>query len=81
MEAYNCHFSPKPGKFDIEKCEVLGVKPGPMLGFAQGWEGKDVTLEDGTVVRSCDVMGDAAPSSTFLVLDVADLEYLDSLES
>eukprot|EP00090_Calanus_glacialis_P004185 TRINITY_DN13097_c0_g1_i2.p1 TRINITY_DN13097_c0_g1~~TRINITY_DN13097_c0_g1_i2.p1 ORF type:complete len:896 (-),score=340.30 TRINITY_DN13097_c0_g1_i2:90-2777(-) len=79
VQAYICHFSPKPGKLDIEKCVDLGVKPGPMLGMLKA--GKDVTLDDGRVVRSCDVVGDMAPPSTFLVLDVPDLEYLDSLES
>ena len=79
VQAYICHFSPKPGKLDMEKCEDLGVEPGPMLGMLKA--GKDVTLDDGRVVRSCDVVGDMAPPSTFLVLDVPDLEYLDSLES
>jgi ribonuclease Z len=59
VQAYICHFSPKPGKLDIEKCEDLGVKPGPILGTLKA--GKDVTLDDGRVVRSCDVVGDAAP--------------------
>ena len=79
VQSYICHFSPKPGKLDIEKCVDLGVKPGPMLGMLKA--GKDVTLDDGRLVRSCDVVGDAAPPSSFLVLDIPDLEYLDSLES
>ena len=43
-----------------------------MLSLDQCW---------GLLKAGNDVMGDAAPSSKFLVLDVADLEYLDSLES
>merc|ERR1719483_1725524 len=43
--------------------------------------GKDVTLDDGRVVRSCDVVGDTAPPSSSLVLDIPGLEYMDSLES
>eukprot|EP00092_Neocalanus_flemingeri_P001499 GFUD01001600.1.p1 GENE.GFUD01001600.1~~GFUD01001600.1.p1 ORF type:complete len:865 (+),score=362.31 GFUD01001600.1:341-2935(+) len=79
VQAYICHFSPKLGKLDIDKCVDLGVKPGPALGQLKA--GKDVTLEDGRLIRSCDVVGDMAPPSSFLVLDVPDLEYLDSLES
>ena len=79
VQAYLCHFSPKPGKLDISKCVDLGVKPGPMLGMLKA--GKDVTLDDGRVVKSSDVVAHAAPPSSFLVLDIPDLEYLDSLES
>ena len=43
--------------------------------------GGDVTLDDGRVVKSFDVVAHAAPLSSFLVLDIPDLEYLDSLES
>jgi len=79
VQAYVCKFSPKPGKLNIAKCVECGVKPGPMLGLLKA--GKDVTLEDGRIVRSSDVVGDTSPSSSFLVIDIPDMEYLDSLES
>jgi len=78
VQAYICHFRPKPGKLDVNKCIEKGVKPGPMLGLLKS--GKDVTLDDGTIVRSNDVVGDTAPPSNFVVLDIPEMEYLDSLE-
>jgi len=78
VQAYICDFSPKPGKLDMVKCVDLGVKPGPLLGQLKA--GQDVTLEDGRFIRSCDVVAGTAPPSSYLVLDVPDLEYLDSME-
>ena len=61
VQAYICHFSPKTGNLDMKKCQDLGVKSRPMLGMVKA--GKDVTLEYGKVVRSCDVVGGIAPGS------------------
>jgi hypothetical protein len=36
--------------------------------------GKDLTLDDSRMVRSCDVVGETAAPSSFLVLDVPDLD-------
>jgi len=79
VQAYICKFSPKPGKLNMAKCVECGVKPGPMLGLLKA--GKDVTLDDGRIVKSSDVVGDTSPPSSFLVIDIPDVEYLDSLES
>ena len=44
-----------PGSLDIHKCVGLGVPKGPLLGQLKA--GKDVTLADGRVVKSTDVVG------------------------
>lgn len=77
--AYICSFSPKAGRLDVAACVDLGVPPGPLLGKLKA--GQDVTLEDGRLVRACEVVAEAAPPSSYLVLEVPDLHYLPSLEA
>ena len=79
LQAYICEFPPKPGRLDVAKCVEQGVVPGPMLGKLKN--GEDVSLPDGRVIRSQDVVGLASPASSYLVIDVPEVEYLDSLES
>lgn len=45
----------RPGKFDVYRARELGVPEGPQ--FAQLQNGENVTLEDGRIVRSSDVVG------------------------
>ena len=47
----------RPGRFDVDRARELGVQPGHDFGVLQ--RGGDVTLDDGTVVRSSDVVGAA----------------------
>ena len=77
VQAYLCSFSPRPGKLDIDKCVELGIKPGPVLGQLKS--GQDVTLEDGRVVKSTDVVGEASPASSYLILDLPSMEYAHNL--
>jgi len=49
----------RPGRFDRDKAVSLGVKPGP--NFAKLHRGEDITLKDGTVVYSKDVVGPERP--------------------
>lgn len=54
--AYRVHLPMKDGKLDIEKCLALGVpNNSPLLGKLKS--GDDVTLVDGSVVKSADVVG------------------------
>lgn len=68
---------PKPGHLLIEKCRLAGVPKGPMLGELAN--GNDVTLADGRIVRSVDVMTQAEPVPSFAVVDVSDEYFLESL--
>ena len=45
-----------------------------MLGKLKN--GQDVTLEDGRVIRSSEVVGHSSPASSYLVLDVPEVTKL-----
>ena len=47
---------PRPGRFDVEVADRLGVPDGPQRGALQ--RGESVTLEGGAVVRPEDVLGE-----------------------
>jgi ribonuclease Z len=49
----------RPGRFDTDAADALGVPPGPERGILQG--GDPVTLADGTVVTPDEVLGPARP--------------------
>src|SRR5207237_9592633 len=49
----------RPGRFDVEAADALGVPPGRERGILQG--GEPITLTDGTVVTPDAVLGPARP--------------------
>ena len=49
----------RPGRFDVERADALGVPPGPARGALQRSE--PVTLDSGTVIDPADVLGPARP--------------------
>ena len=67
---------PRPGRFDVEAADALGVPSGPERGMLQA--GESVTLSDDTIVTPDEVLGpprpgrkvvlggDTAPSATVL---------------
>jgi ribonuclease Z len=55
------------GKFDPNKAETLGVPRGKMRG--QLVRGEDVTLADGRVIKSSDVVGETQKGARFIVID------------
>jgi ribonuclease Z len=67
---------PRPGRFDVEAADALGVPPGPERGLLQA--GESISLPDGSVVAPDEVLGepragrkivlsgDTAPASTVL---------------
>lgn len=62
--SYVCRLKPKPGLLDLDKCVKYNVPPGPLLGQLKS--GKDITLLDGTVVRSSDVTSPDDPGPVFI---------------
>jgi ribonuclease Z len=53
---------PRPGRFDVEIADRLGVPPGPERGALQ--RGESVTLQDGRTVSSDAVLGPPRPGRT-----------------
>lgn len=62
--SYVCRLKPKPGFLDLDKCVKHNVPPGPLLGLLKS--GKDITLSDGTVVKSNDVTSPDDPGPVFI---------------
>jgi len=67
VEAYGYAFveDERPGRFDVEAADALGVPFGPERGALQ--RGEAVTLADGTEVRPEQVLGDARPGRTIVI--------------
>jgi ribonuclease Z len=57
--------SPRPGRFDVEAAEALGVQQGPLFGRLQA--GETVVLEDGRTVAPEQVLGPARPGRKVVV--------------
>src|SRR5262249_46216785 len=51
---------PRPGRFDVERAEALGIPSGPERGALQ--RGEAVTLADGRTIRAEEVVGPKRPS-------------------
>lgn len=62
--SYVCRLKPKPGFLDLDKCVKHNVPPGPLLGLLKS--GKDITLSDGTLVKSSDVTSPDDPGPVFI---------------
>jgi ribonuclease Z len=69
--SYICETPPKAGKFDVARAAALGVPKGPL--FAKLKCGEDVTLPDGLVVRSIDVVEQADPGRCCAIVAAVDL--------
>src|SRR5262249_8744527 len=55
----------RPGRFDVETADRLGIPDGPARGALQ--RGEDVTLPDGSVVSPAMVLGEARRGRKFVV--------------
>jgi ribonuclease Z len=51
--------SPRPGRFDVDAAQALGVPPGPLFGRLQA--GEPVGAPDGAIVRPEQVLGPPRP--------------------
>lgn len=74
---YICQLKPRPGALNLVKCVEQGVPPGPLLGKLKN--GQDITLPDGTVVRSVDVTEASETHLSFVFLDVPSEDYVPGL--
>lgn len=54
----------KPGRFDVEKAQKLGIPPGPI--YAQLKQGQTVTLADGRIIRGAELCGQAEVGRKFV---------------
>ncbi|MEQ8525685.1 ribonuclease Z [Gracilimonas sp.] len=61
----------RPGKVDAEKAEKMGISKDEQYKALK--DGEDVTLDDGTVVKSHDIVGHPRPGDSFAY--VTDTEY------
>ena len=71
---YRIEQKPLPGELLIEKARELGVPKGPLLGQLKS--GRDVTLEDGTVIYSKDVTN--PPQEGFIVTILGDTKFCEN---
>jgi ribonuclease Z len=55
----------RPGRFDVEAAETLGVPDGPARGILQ--HGESVTLPDGTTVTPDEVLGPPRPGRKLVI--------------
>ena len=57
--AYRVDRAPRPGRFDVAKARELGIPPGPI--YAELKAGREVTLEDGRLIRGAAFCGPPLP--------------------
>ena len=55
-----------PGKFDIQKLQQSGIKPGPFCSRLKA--GENVTLDDGRVLSPSDYVGPSRPGRRMVIL-------------
>ena len=60
--AYRVDQRPRPGRFDVERAQALGIPPGPI--YAQLKAGQTVTLEDGRIINGASLCGPERPGSS-----------------
>lgn len=77
--SYICRLRDIRGKFDPKRAQELGVKKGRLFGLLQ--KGQNVTTEDGTEVRSADVMSPDTPGPVVLVIACPSQHHISSLTS
>jgi ribonuclease Z len=56
---------PRPGRFDVQEADALGVPAGPERGALQ--RGQAVTLADGRTIKPSDVLGPARPGRKVVI--------------
>ncbi|MFH1037439.1 MAG: ribonuclease Z [PVC group bacterium] len=64
--AYRLVERPRPGRFDLEAAEKLGIPPGPLYKRLQS--GKEAVLDDGRRVQPEEVLGEPRPGRTVVYM-------------
>lgn len=64
------------GKFSVEKAAALGVPKGKIRGELAS--GKNITLEDGTIIKPEQVLSESREFDTVLIIDIPNNSYLNS---
>lgn len=59
---YRLDEKPKPGRFNVERARELGVPVGPLFSRLQS--GKEVQLDDGSIVHPAEVLGAERPGKS-----------------
>jgi ribonuclease Z len=72
LVAFHCSLPDLPGTLDPQRCRELRVPIGPKLALLKS--GCDVTLDDGTVVKSSEVCGPPNVGPNFIVIDCPTLQ-------
>jgi ribonuclease Z len=75
--SYICHTPDSRGKFDPSKAKQLGLKPGPLFQKLQN--GEKVTLEDGRVIESSQVLGPSSRGTILIIVACPSREYMKEL--
>ncbi len=60
--AYRVDQKPRPGRFDVERAQALGIPPGPI--YAELKAGRSVTLDDGRVINGASLCGPERPGAS-----------------
>ena len=69
---------PRPGRFDVDAADALGVPPGPERGALQ--RGESITIDDGRVITPDSVLGEARPGRRVVIAgDTAPTESVQVL--
>lgn len=76
LMAYVCRLPGVAGALDPVKCREMKVPVGPLLARLKS--GQDITLHDGTIVRSSDVCQPAQPGAKFLIVECPSKHHIDS---
>ncbi|MCO5593231.1 hypothetical protein L7F22_047238 [Adiantum nelumboides] len=77
---YVCELSTVRGKFDPDKAQAKGLRPGYKYGKLQ--KGESVLSDDGaTMVHPEDVLGPSSPGPIMFVVDCPSTSYVSSLTS
>lgn len=76
---YICRLPDIRGKFNPQRAMELGVKKGRNFGILQ--KGGNVTLDDGAVVKPCDVMSPSTPGPVVVIAACPTLDHIESFTS